>query len=297
MLVYRFLNDTSTETLHSAFHAAFAEYHVDMLLSLGELEYRLRRDGVDTSISAGAFFDDQLVGFTLNAGGIWQGQSTVYDAGTGVSPSYRGRGIATRLFEFMLPRLRDLGYRQYLLEVLTSNTAAVELYKKLGFTDSRRLAVLRSSSPVTRSKIAAVEIREPGTPNWNLYRTFWEGYPSWQNSIDASQRVADTIVALEAYIGEACVGYGVVSRTSGNLFQLAVHNAHRRKGIGSTLLPALQTRVVTNEPIKVNNIDEELKQTIAFFQASGFMFVLEQYELCLQIEPAPSSSQKYFGSH
>lgn len=282
MIAYRFLSDTSTESLRAAFLAAFADYQVDMRMSLSEFEYRLRRDGVDPSISAGAFCNEQLVGFTLNAGGMWQGQSTVYDAGTGVSSPYRGRGIASGLFEFMLPRLRDLGYTQYLLEVLTSNTAAVKLYRKLGFTDTRRLAVFRSSSQVTRAKIAAVEIRESSKPDWNLYKTFWDGYPSWQNSIDAAQRVSDAVVVLEAYINERCVGYGVVSRTSGNLFQIAVHNAYRRKGIGSTLLAALQTHVV-GEPIKVNNVDEELKQPMAFFQASGFMFVLEQYELSLQI--------------
>ena len=283
MIAYRFLSDVNTETLHASFLAAFADYQVDMRMSLREFEYRLSRDGVDTSISSGAFCNEELVGFTLNGGGVWQSRSTVYDAGTGVAPSHRGRGIATGLFEFMLPRLRDLGYSQYLLEVLTSNTAAVKLYGKLGFTESRRLAVFRSSSLITRSKIAVVEIRETSKPNWNLYKTFWDGYPSWQNSIDAAQRVSETVVVMEAYIDERCVGYGVVSKVSGNLFQLAVHNAFRTKGIGATLLAALQSRVVTNEPIKVNNVDEELKQAITFFQAIGFMFVLEQYELVLQI--------------
>jgi hypothetical protein len=33
------------------------------------------------------------------------------------------------------------------------------------------------------------------------------------------------------------------------------------------------------ESLKVNNVDEELKGTIAFFEANGFELVLEQYEM------------------
>ena len=283
MIAYRFLSDVRTQTLHTAFLAAFADYQVDMRMSLNDFEYRLLRDGVRPEISAGAFVNDQLVAFTLNAGGTWQGKETVYDAGTGVLPEYRGRRIATELFEFMLPTLKGFGFDQYLLEVLTSNEKAAHLYRKLGFTDARRFAVFRTRTRVTTTNADVVKIREAVLPNWALYKTFWSGYPSWQNSIDAIQRVADTVVVLEACINDRCVGYGVVSKDTGNLFQLAVHSDYRRRGVGSTLLTALQSRVDTVEPIGVNNVDEELKETISFFEARGFNVVLEQYELSLQI--------------
>lgn len=283
MITYRFLSDVRTENLHTAFRAAFADYQVDMRMSLNDFEYRLLRDGVRPEICAGAFVNDQLVAFTLNAGGTWQGKETVYDAGTGVLPEYRGRRIATELFEFMLPTLKDFGFDQYLLEVLTSNEKAVHLYRNLGFTDTRRFAVFRVTTRVTTTDADVVKIRDTVLPNWGLYKSFWSGYPSWQNSIDAIQRVANTVVVLEAHINDRCVGYGVVSEPSGSLFQLAVHSEYRRRGVGSTLLTALQRRVVTGESIKVNNVDEGLKETTSFFKARGFNVVLEQYELCLQI--------------
>lgn len=279
MIRYRFLTDTGVEDLYTAFMAAFADYQVDMRMSLSEFEYRLTRDGVATSISTGAFLDKQLVGFCLNSGGLWRNQTTVYDAGTGVLPEHRCQGIGKAMFNFMLPCLKDLGFKQYLLEVLTSNEAAVNLYRSLGFTHTRRLAVFRSNAPLTNSETERVDIRKVVQANWELYQSFWSGYPSWQNSIEAVERVAQTAVILEAQVDSKCVGYGVVSKTNGNLFQLGVHSDYRRRRIGSALLAALQEQVRSIGPIKINNIDEKMNDFLAFSGACGFRLALEQYEM------------------
>ena len=284
MIAYRFLTDLPIDRLHSAFVSAFADYQVEMRMSLAEFEYRLLRDGVDASLSAGAFHNDQLVGLCLNAAGLWQGVATVYDAGTGVLPQYRGQGIATQLFQFIVSRMKELGYAQYLLEVLTTNEPAVALYRRLGFMDTRRLAVFRSHNRITKLKPPPAHIRETSNPDWNLFKTFWSGYPSWQNSIDAVQRVAKTTVVLEAYFDDRCLGYGVVSKTSGNLFQLAVNENYRRKGFGSQLLADLQRHISSGEAIKVNNVDESSVEAVDFYKAIGFNLVLEQYELSLDLQ-------------
>jgi ribosomal protein S18 acetylase RimI-like enzyme len=284
MIVYRFLDNIAVERLYEAFLAGFADYQVDMRTSLAEFEYRLLRDGVDPTLSAGCFVDDELVGFTFNGKGVWQGHNTVYDAGTAVLPEHRGRGIATKLFEFMIPMLRDRGYTQYLLEVMTSNESAARLYRRLGFKDSRRFAVFRYKPPLlTNHESTEVTIFERLVPDWALYKTFGSGYPAWQNSIDAVLRVDNTVAILEAHIEDRCIGYGIVSESSGNLFQLAVDKNCRRRGVGRTLLSALQNRVTYDHPIKVNNVDEDLEDTIAFFRAVGFDLVLEQYELTLTL--------------
>ena len=102
---------------------------------------------------------------------------------------------------------------------------------------------------------------------------------SWQNSIDAVERVANDRVVVCAYVDEKCVGYGVAFKPWASLMQLAVAPAHRRKGIGSRILSALQREVSLTKSLKVNNIDEELKGTLAFYEANGFKMVLEQYEM------------------
>jgi ribosomal protein S18 acetylase RimI-like enzyme len=283
MIRYEFLNNTPIPTLHEAFLSAFADYQVNMQMSLDEFAFRLRRDGVDVEISAGAFDGDQLVGFCLNGSGMWQGEATVYDAGTGFLPQYRGRGMASEMFRFMNPQLKERGFNQYLLEVLTTNEAAVNLYRRLGFTETRKLAVFRTPTPLSSTRTPHEEIRLVEIPNWALYETFWSGYPSWQHSIEAAQRIADSTAIVEYHNEQNCVGYGVVTKSSGLIIQLAVDKTYRRHGVGRLLLKALQGCVVTSASIKVNNVDENLKETTAFFEAVGFKLVLEQYEMMLSL--------------
>jgi ribosomal protein S18 acetylase RimI-like enzyme len=64
---------------------------------------------------------------------------------------------------------------------------------------------------------------------------------------------------------------------------LAVAREHRRKGIGTRILTALQRELSTSESLKVNNIDEEMTSMMGFFEANGFKMMLEQYEMVKSI--------------
>ncbi len=60
-----------------------------------------------------------------------------------------------------------------------------------------------------------------------------------------------------------------------NVMQLAVSSKHRRQGIGSALLAALEA----SGPLRIINIDEELKGTLAFYEHNGYNQVFGQYEM------------------
>ncbi len=273
MINYRFLSDDDSDSLYDCFLAAFSDYEVDMQMTREQFRQRIIRDGVRLSMSAGAFDDERMIAFCINGVGQWQGTETAYDAGTGVIREYRGRGVGKELFAFLTPRLKDHGIKQYLLEVLTSNTPAASLYRKLGFVDTRRLAVFRSETQIKPSRDVSIERVEK--PDWPRYQSFWDGQPSWQNSTEAVERVADDRSIVAAYVNDECVGYGVVFLPSANLMQLAVSRNHRRKGIGSAILAALETP----DHLKVNNIDEDLTSALAFYEANGYKHVLSQYEM------------------
>ena len=277
MITHRLLSSADSTKLFECFLEAFSDYQINMRVPRDEFEQRLVRDGVQFDVSAGAFDENRMVGFYMNALGEWQGKHLAFDAGTGVIPAYRRQGIAEELFTFMVPQLKAAAAEQYLLEVLTGNERAVTLYRKLGFVETRRLAVFRRSAAVTSG--AEPGIRRIDEPDWELFRSFWDGDPSWQNSIEAVERVANDRVVVCAYVDETCVGYGVAFKPWASLMQLAVAPAHRRKGLGSRILSALQRDVSETESLKVTNIDEDLKGTLAFYEANGFKMVLEQYEM------------------
>lgn len=90
---------------------------------------------------------------------------------------------------------------------------------------------------------------------------------------------ADLVSLYDCFL-EAFSDYqGAVFRPAGNLMQLAVAREHRRRGIGSRILAAL----CNGEALKVNNIDEKLIGTLAFFEANKFKIVLKQHEMLKQL--------------
>ena len=271
------MSSADFDSLYECFLTAFSDYAVDMQMSREQFRQRITRDGVSLTKSAGAFDGERMIGFCINGVGDWQGKSTAYDAGTGVIPGYRGRGVAKELFAFLELRLKDAGVIQYLLEVLTSNVPAATLYRKLGFIETRSLAVFRSQPQKGTKDVneTNMTVRRVETADWPLYQSFWDGYPSWQNSIDAIERVITDRSIIGAYENNECVGYGVVFMPSANLMQLAVSPTHRRRGVGSAILASLET----SEPLKINNIDEKLQGSLAFYEANGYKQVLGQYEM------------------
>lgn len=277
MIAYRLLSESDSLSLYECFLAAFSDYSVDMRMSQQQFEQRLVRDGVQLEISAGAFDGNRMIGFYMNAPGVWLGQQTAYDAGTGVVPDYRRQGIGSELFDFMVPLLKQAAFTQYLLEVLSNNHSAVALYKRLDFSTTRQLAVFRRSEPLPFTEDGS--IRRVDEADWELFKLFWDGHPSWQNSIDAAERIAAERVVVCAYVDGRCVGYGIVFKPAASLMQLAMAPAFRRRGIGSRILSALQREVSATESLKVNNIDKELQGALAFFEANGFTMVLEQEEM------------------
>lgn len=274
--MYRLLTTEDFHPLYECFLEAFSDYQVDMQMSETQFRQRVVRDRVELESSVGAFADERMIGFYMNGRGIWEGKQTAYDAGTGVVPDYRRRGVARELFDFMVPRLKERGITQYLLEVLTSNERAVALYRKIGFAEVRRLAVLRSKQMVkTSGDVEGLSIRRLEEPDWDVFCAYWDGKPSWQSSIDAVEVVKDQREIVGAFVDGKCMGYGIVYRPDGLLMQLAVAPAFRRRGIGRRILVALSG----DEILKINNVDEELKGTLAFFSACGFQVVLRQFEM------------------
>jgi len=272
----RFLTEADFHQLYECFLDAFSDYQISLQMTEEQFEQRVQRDGVELELSAGAFDGERMIGFYMNGRGMWHGQETAYDAGTGVVLDHRRRGVAIELFDFMVPRLKERGIEQYLLEVLTGNERAVKLYRKLGFEEVRTLVGVRSNEAMkTLAHVEGVTIRHMEEPDWDVFCAYWDGEPSWQNSKDAVERIRNQCEIAGAFAGEKCVGYGIVFKPSGILMQLAVAQEFRRRGIGRRLLASLSGDKI----LKTNNVDEELKGTLEFYKACGFEVVLRQFEM------------------
>ena len=276
-----FLSGDCFSRLYATFIEAFSDYVFPFALTETQFRNHIILNAVDLELTAGCIDGDRLVGFSLNGFGEWEGKPTVYDAGTGVIPVQRRQGISEAMFEMMMPVFAAKGIEQFLLEVITSNTRAICLYEKLGFQGVHELALLHCDGKV-RSALRSppdVEIYAHPDPDWDLLTTFWDGKPSWQNSIAAISRSRAMKRILGAFVGDSCVGYIVFSANFGRVAQIAVDKAHRNQGIGTALVKKMQAEAADGYSLQVINIDKSLDATMSFFANRGFYERLSQYEM------------------
>ena len=112
-----------------------------MLLEPGERDARVEaqerriRDALDEPnhklLVADA--DGELVGFVVALGGPYRRNSHKAHVATGVRRAFWGRGIGTQLFENLIRWAEETGLRRLELLVMTTNEAAIALYRKMGF--------------------------------------------------------------------------------------------------------------------------------------------------------------------
>ncbi len=280
----RTLLSIPSATLHRAFSTAFSDYAVPLELSPDALAELHRRRGVRYELSVGAFSGDHMVGFTFNGLGTWNHGRCGYDAGTGVIPSARGQGLATRMMERSLSLLSAEGTAHYLLEVLQSNLAAVNIYRGLGFRISRELLCWRLGDVPARTipGLQIQSIAEDDHLTFDITREgpLWGATPSWQNSAESITRASAARTTLIAQTDGALTGYAIIFR-NGDLAQLAVAPAMRRRGIGTALLRAARRYAGTD--LTVTNTDARDPQTTRFLQALGARERARQYEMILDL--------------
>ena len=257
-MVIRTLTAGDFEIVHAAFLEAFSDYVVPLTPSREQLLEMLTRRGWHPAASVGMFEGERMVAFTLN--GV-DGDSG-YDSGTGVIPSHRRHGLARTMMERSFELLRKHGCTRYVLEVIDSNTRAAELYRGLGFVESRGLQCWTFASDRD-----AVTFDGPGTT-----RIAGDIEPPWQNRPASISRAREPHVTLGDERAMAILFPG-----NGDLPHLAVRRDARRLGLGTQLLHAAAQRA--GKPLRIMNVDERDEGIARFLETVGAKKMVRQLEM------------------
>lgn len=280
----RSLEHTDRNTLYDTFREAFKDYPVHW--SREAFDYMLQRRGVSPEISFGAFDENKLVSFTLNSIGIYDDVLAAYDSGTGTIEPYRGKGLASSVFEASLPALRQKGAKQYLLEVLKDNEKAIRVYRSIGFGISRSLDYYKQERKLLTSVTIPLpeeySIRATGIPDEQQAKTFWDFIPSWQNTYCSIRNLPEAFRSLGVFYHTQLVGYGIIEVTTGDIPQLAIHKQHRNKHLGSILLKKL-LQFSTADTIRFANAADGNDQWKAFMRKNGLPKIADQYEMIREL--------------
>lgn len=274
------LSNTTLDKLFEAFEQAFADYEVQ--LNKAELLTMLKRRGFNPKVSFGAFDGDKLVSFTCNGIGDFYGKLTAYDTGTGTLKDYQGRGLATQVFEYSIPHLKESGVEEYLLEVLQHNTGALSVYRKLGFEIIREFYYFKQKNKQINGVVKTLNspyiLKPIKVSEHNSIPSFWDFKPSWQNSFEAINNTLKDFICLGAFSSSKLVGYGVFEPVSGDVTQIAVAKEHRRKGIGSLLFQKMLESNKHNS-IKIINTDIDCNSITAFLKSKNIEPAGKQFEM------------------
>jgi ribosomal protein S18 acetylase RimI-like enzyme len=283
---FSFLRERDVPELYETFLAAFADYIVPIKITREEFAMKFKREGVEPTFCAGAYQEQQLVGFIMTGLGEWQGKPTAYNAGTGVLPAHRGHGLTRQLYQFMLPKLRESGIEQCLLEVIQENDAAFKVYQSIGFQVTRSLDCYRSLKQhllLSAEEPKHITLRKASKPNWEAYAEFCDTNPAWQNTKQAFRKSPDQKLILEAYLeNQLLVGYVAFFPRTGAIAQLAAHDSYRNRGVATTLLKEVVN--LTEAPaLMMMNIDSTCAVLSEFMERSHFTRILRQYEMLLPL--------------
>ena len=133
MTTLRTLENISTERLLETFNLSFSDYIVPFYLTKEQLENKIQSESIKLEFSVGAFEDNRLIAFILHGYDTIDNLKIVYNAGTGVIPAKRGNKLTAKLYEYALTILHKNDIDKVLLEVITTNKAAIKTYKNIGF--------------------------------------------------------------------------------------------------------------------------------------------------------------------
>lgn len=277
------LSSVTIDCVLDAFQQAFGDYAVSF--SREEIKSMLVRRGYTPELSFGAFAGDTIASFLLNGHGLYGGISTCYDCGTGTLPGYRGHGLAGRLFQESLPALKRAGVEQYLLEVLTTNTPAINIYRKAGFEISADYACYNQEvSALTLFKPCNIniDIRPGDAGDIGRMTSLCDFSPSWQNDAESIRRGEASLEIRIAYCDREPVGYCVFDPKSGDVSQIAVSQKYRRQGVATALLSSVVATASTSK-VKVLNVAAGCSSLKGFLAYANFNEGLSQYAMVKHI--------------
>ena len=266
--------------LAAVFTQAFSDYPIPMQLSEQNLREQIVTSNIILADAAAMFDQDRLVAFIMIGISDSNGTTVAYNAGTGVIPEYRGRGLSQKMYNWLLPRLAEKQITHHLLEVLCENAAALQVYRNIGFNVVRTLDYFKGSVAETAHK-DVVTFKQIDYPDPEIWAPFRNHNPSYQNSASTIQRSGDLLTTIGAFAGQQLVGFIVYAPQRLLVRQFIVLPEQRRKGIGSALFRHLQQQF-PDRVLTVANIDHTDTGCSAFLCKIGLTLNTSQFEMTMR---------------
>lgn len=280
------------DLLRQGFNRGFADYKYGAQFGPAAFAEFLDRSGVDPANCAVLVQEKNGQRQGIGAGLLALNGQEGWCGGLAVDPAWRGQGWGTRLMAHIQSRATAAGAVHMRLEVLVWNTAARELYRRLGYAEQRELLIWERDPrqgplPLPFERL---EEHDPAQILDDFYRWHELEMP-WQRREASLRRHLDRCIGLTIPARDgAPVAYALVREMPGgdgqpprmHIVDMAVDPAADLLDAGRPLVQALQLRALDALVTLVNEpADGRFNRILASF---GFRVADRQQELWLALE-------------
>ncbi len=273
-MIVKDLSNTPFETIIECFLKSFKNYFVELPSDPNYYKERWETSKVDFRFSYGMFEQGKLVGFIIHAVDNRNEELIAFNTGTGVLPEYRGKRIVNSIYDFALPDLKQKGFTKSSLEVIKDNSTAIHLYQNVGFEIVKSYKCFNgklnneSTHSTNLKETNFNEINWNEIPNLDLY--------SWDNQKETIQN--GSYKYFQILTNSQPESYFVINPANGYIAHWDVLTPNQQAW--NNLFAGIKEIAST---IKINNVDELLKDKIDFLNSIDLTNSVDQYEMVLTI--------------
>lgn len=266
------LEQLSIDDQVKVFNEAFSDYVIQFTHTAATKSFRAQRARVELKYSVGIFDQGQIVAFIFAATGTRYGHQTIYNAGTGVIPSYRGQRLVKKMYDFALPIWQAAGFTQTTLEVIKGNTFAIKAYESVGLSIMHEL--ISYSGELSKGNLAPhLSIHKADHINWAAYEPLQAFEYSWdfcQAGVDAQVQANQ---AYELYNEAKELQAFAIVNTQGQIAQAGASTPEGYQHLFTALAQEFQE-------LKWINIHQDAQELMAFLESIGWQVIVTQFEMC-----------------
>jgi ribosomal protein S18 acetylase RimI-like enzyme len=199
--------------LANVFNQSFSDYLIEVYFTEDALREYVDRHGIDLDASYVAEADGLMVGLLLSG----SDGTTTWNAGMGVHPRWRRRGLGSDLLDEWLLQARSAGLQRALLEVIIQNLVASNLYKSRDFHPVRTYQGFEGRPKWQRGPAIRHQAVET-VKTAELASVYRKGH-SWQKRPEVMERLGTfTALRTRSDDGDYGEGYLIYENTMGLVY-------------------------------------------------------------------------------